>query len=501
MSGNKKVVENSVLYVFSSLLVKAMGFLLLPIYTLFLTPDEYGLTNLVNSFTNVAVFIVGFSLYSAIVRFVADYKHDQELLKNFYGTIMTFIIASGVFFTVLGVIFSNAISQLFFDGVEFFPIVILALLLMVFMSLHSMHQAMLQGMQKGRKLTVLNLIVFLLTAGLKVLLMGVFDMGAVGFVLAQVIINLGYAIYIYVDLRRQGLIRLGIDKDVLRMSLKYSIPLMPHNLSTRIAVLASRIFINNAGALADVGLYSIATQFGALIDTVQVAVNRAFQPWFFDVLNRNDETSRKDAIDMSTFLLIIYSFIYMFIGLFSQEVVILMTSPSYTMAWTVIPILVVGYSIKSIYYFYVNVLMYYKKATKKLFIATVTGSLLDILFAFLLVPYLGMYGSAISFLISKVIMVSIVVSISNKVDKIGYSVVEMLKTILPSLAFMVVGLYFSYTNYIDVFSWINLSYKLLILILYTAYVYFNNRKMIKGILSRDLLKKIVSKKRKKGKEV
>lgn len=497
MSGKKKVVENSILYIFSSLLVKAMGFLLLPIYTLFLTPDEYGLTNLVNSFTNVAVFIVGFSLYSAIVRFVADYKHDKELLKNFYGTVMTFIIASGAFFIAIGIVFNDIVRKLFFDGITFYPIVLLALLLMVFLSLHAMHQAMLQGMQKGRKLTILNLIVFILTAGLKVVFIGVFDLGAVGFVLAQLIINILYAFYVYYDLKRQDLVRLGIDKNVLRKSLRYSIPLMPHNLSTRIAVFASRIFINNSGALADVGLYSIATQFGALIDTVQVAVNRAFQPWFYDILNKNDEKSKQEAIDMSSFLLIIYSFIYMIIGLFSQEVVIVMTSSDYTLAWTVIPILVVGYSIKSIYYFYVNVVMYYKKATKKLFLATVTGSILDIFFAYILVPYIGMYGSAISFIISKIIMVGIVVWISNKVENVGYSVLGMLKTILPSLIFMAIGLYNSYTNYIDVFSWFNLGYKFLILFIYSSYVYYVNRSMIKGILSKGTIKKILKKKRNK----
>lgn len=474
-----------------------MGFLLLPIYTLFLTPDEYGLTNLVNSFTNVAVFIVGFSLYSAIVRFVADYKHDKELLKNFYGTVMTFIIASGAFFIAIGIVFNDIVRKLFFDGITFYPIVLLALLLMVFLSLHAMHQAMLQGMQKGRKLTILNLIVFILTAGLKVVFIGVFDLGAVGFVLAQLIINILYAFYVYYDLKRQDLVRLGIDKNVLRKSLRYSIPLMPHNLSTRIAVFASRIFINNSGALADVGLYSIATQFGALIDTVQVAVNRAFQPWFYDILNKNDEKSKQEAIDMSSFLLIIYSFIYMIIGLFSQEVVIVMTSSDYTLAWTVIPILVVGYSIKSIYYFYVNVVMYYKKATKKLFLATVTGSILDIFFAYILVPYIGMYGSAISFIISKIIMVGIVVWISNKVENVGYSVLGMLKTILPSLIFMAIGLYYSYTNYIDVFSWFNLGYKFLILFIYSSYVYYVNRSMIKGILSKGTIKKILKKKRNK----
>ena len=70
MSAKKKVLENSFFYMFSSLLVKAMGFFLLPIYTIFLTPEEYGVTNLVTGFINTATFIVAFSLYSAAIRFL-----------------------------------------------------------------------------------------------------------------------------------------------------------------------------------------------------------------------------------------------------------------------------------------------------------------------------------------------------------------------------------------------------------------------------------------------
>ena len=97
MRGIGRVLENSFLYTFSSLLTKAIGFLLLPIYTLFLTPEDYGITNLVNSFTSVATYIVAFSLYVAVIRFYVDYKDEQDKLKRFYGTIVTFVLYLAVF--------------------------------------------------------------------------------------------------------------------------------------------------------------------------------------------------------------------------------------------------------------------------------------------------------------------------------------------------------------------------------------------------------------------
>ena len=202
MSGKSKVLENSFLYTFSSLLFKAVGLLLLPVYTLFLTPEDYGITNLVNSFTGVATLIVAFSLYSAVIRFYTDYKGDRKKLKRFYGTVIIFTFISGTVFVSLGLIFNNVLISWFFKGISFYPVVLIALLTLNFVSLHTIHQSILQGMQEGKKLTIINLSVFGLQVCLNLLFIGVFKLGAVGVLLATFIINIGYFIYMLFDLKK-----------------------------------------------------------------------------------------------------------------------------------------------------------------------------------------------------------------------------------------------------------------------------------------------------------
>lgn len=494
MSAKNKVLGNSFLYTFSALLVKAIGFLLLPVYTLFLTPQDYGITNLVNSFTQVATFIIAFSLYSAIIRFYVDYKNDREKLKRFYGTIITFIVISGIVFVSLGLIFNRVLISWFFEGVSFYPVILIAIFTLVFGCLHTLHQNILQGMQQGKKLTIINLLVFAVQVGLNLFFIGVLKLGATGVLLAALIINVCYFIYMIIDLKKNDLISFCIDMKILREALKYSVPIMPHNLSTKIANFASRVFINKSGALALVGLYSIASQFGILIDIIQSSVNQAFAPWFYEMMDIDNKGNKKDIVKFSSFLLILYSLLYMGIGLFSQEAIILMTNERYIMAWTVIPILVVAFSVKSIYYFYINILFYYKDAAKKIFIATVTGSFSDIMIAFVLVPKYGMYGAACSFLIAKIIVVTIVVMISKKYDDIGYKITGMLRIIIPSLLFMGVGLYFSYTKYMTVFSAVNLLYKFGVLVAYLIFVYLTNRKMINRIIKSGKIQQILKRK-------
>jgi O-antigen/teichoic acid export membrane protein len=480
--GKVKVLFNSGLYTFSSLLIKAIGFLLLPVYTLFLKPEDYGITNLVNSFNGVATFIVAFSLYSAVIRFYTDYKDDREKLKQLYGTIVVFVFCSGCIFIGLGFILQEILIRWFFEVIPFYPYIVIALFTLTFSSLYTVHQSIMQAMQAGKKITIINLTVFVLQVGLNLLFIGVFKLGAVGVLLAALIINVGYFIYMVIDLKVNNLASFYINKKILCEALIYSIPLMPHDLSTNIATFASRIFINRSEGLSTVGLYSVASQFGIIIDTLQGSVNKAFAPWFYDVMNQEDDNSKKEIISLSRFLLILYSLVYMGIGLFSQEVIILMTTKRYVMAWTIIPILVVAYSIKSIYYFYVNVLFYYVEAARKIFIATIIGSLADIIFAFTLVPFYGMYGAAVAFLIGKIIVVSIVVVMSKRCNDIGYRVTGMLKIVVPSILFMVTGLYFSYTKYMTVFSWTNLFYKFGVLFAYLAFLYLTNRIMINKIM-------------------
>lgn len=460
------------------MLVRTIGFFLLPVYTRFLTPEDYGVTNLVNVFSQIATYIISFSLYTAVVRFYTDYKEDREKLKRFYGTVITFVLISGIVFVSVAIIFKDILFSWFFQSISYYPIILISLLTLVFVSMHTIHQNIMQGMQQGKKLTIVNLVVFGIQVGLNLFFIGVIKIGALGVFLSNLIINAGYCIFMVVDLKVNNLVTFCIDKDILKDSLRYSIPLIPHNISTQIASFASRVIINRNSSLSSVGLYSMASQFGAIIDTVQTSVNQAFAPWFYEAMDSCDKEVKCDIVNFSYFLLIIYSFIYMGVGLFSHEVIILLTNESYIMAWTAIPLIVIAYSVKSIYYFYTNILFYYKEASNKLFIATFTGSFIDIILSFILVPKYGMYGAALSFLIAKIIVVIIVVFISKSLEDIGYRVIEMLKIIIPSILFIGAGLYFSYTKYITEFSWNNFAYKVIVLFIYVFYLYFTNKDLI-----------------------
>ena len=160
MSSNKRVIRNSFIYTTSNILLKACSFLLIPIYTNYLTTDDYGIVSIINSFTSVAIYLIVFSLFSAVFRFYADIKNDHCKVKRYIGTICTFCLITNVFFLAICFCTQKIVSNTFFAGVDFFPIVLLALIYTSTNSLYTLYQDILKSMQFAKKSAVTSLFYF-----------------------------------------------------------------------------------------------------------------------------------------------------------------------------------------------------------------------------------------------------------------------------------------------------------------------------------------------------
>lgn len=476
---NKKVLKNSLIYTFNNLLLKAFNFLLLPLYTAFLTPVDYGITNLLSSFSQVTTYLIAFSLYSAVIRFYADLKEDRERLKTFYGTIICFVFLSGVVFSLLAYLFQGLLEKYLFEGISFYPTVFMALIALLFTSIYTIYQDILKGMQKAKKSAFVSIAYFFLQVLLNVYFVAVLRWGANGVLLSLLISSTLASIWMLFDLKRNNLFRFCIDGPLLKEALSYSIPIIPHNLSTNIAQFVSRVFINGTSSLANVGLFSLASRFGSLADMVQNSVNMAFQPWFFEQMKKRENLNTKHIVDLAEVLLWLYSVIFLGLALYSQELIALMATQSYQASWMLVPLMVATFAIKTPYYFYVNILFYYKKASKYIFLATVSSSLVNVFLSYFLIREYGMYGSVAADAISMVIRVGVVVYLANKFSKIGYSLFQFGKQILLVLLFMVFGLYFSYTRFATSVTLGNFVYKTVVLLVFLSIALLANKGSIK----------------------
>ena len=89
---SEKVFKNASHYILASLLPIAVGFLMLPIYTLYLSPTDYGILALVLSLQTFLPILMTLQIQGSIPRFYFEYYDDKAKLKVFISTILLFLV-------------------------------------------------------------------------------------------------------------------------------------------------------------------------------------------------------------------------------------------------------------------------------------------------------------------------------------------------------------------------------------------------------------------------
>ncbi len=436
----KKVIVNSSIYSITNILQKALSFFLLPLYTIFLTPGDYGLVALISSFFGFIALLITLALNGAVSRFFFFYKNDERKLKEFLGTIIIGIIFNCLLWFILILSFRNLISSVFLKNIEFFPYVFIALISTVTSPIYSIYQTILQIKQDAKGYSTNSLIYFIFAVSLNLLFIVGFKLGAKGLLLANTIPSVLFSIIAIITLIHKKHIALVFRWAFMLESLRYAIPLIPHLLSGTIADYISKSILNIKSNLANIGLFNLAFQFGSLLDIIQSSINSAFVPMVFDTLDNHREAEQK-IIKTTTIILKFVCFSGLAIAMFSKEIVVIMTSNIvFHKAWKAIPIIILGALFQNLYISYSNLVFYHRKATRFIWIASLSGNLVHIIFSVWFTSMFIYFTPAIAGVLQRVIMFILVFRISRRFEPVKYELNKMMLIILLFVVAVAIGL-------------------------------------------------------------
>ena len=472
-SSVKHVLFNSGVYAFTSVLQKAVSFILLPVYTLYLTPNDYGIVGIVNSLTILLTQAYTLSLNASVQRYYYKYKTDKFKLKTFNSTIIVFVLCNSVILSIVLVLFRNFIITPFVDGIEFYPYIFMGILTVIFNPIYTIYQSLLQTMQKAKEYGLNSLMHFVLTVFLNILFIVFFKLGATGQLLSYLITAIIFGAFSLFSLYKREIIDFDFDYKYLKEALKYSIPLLPHQMSTSIASFISRIFLNNLVSTGSAGLFNIASQLMLVVDTIQISLNNAYVPWFYNEMSQ-DPRNESAIIKLSDLMSRVYLIISIGLSYFIKEIIYLFLPASYLQAWQLIPIIVIAYQFKSIYLFYVNTLFYNTSATRYIFTASVTGSLVNILVTSMLTSTLGLFTPAIAILIQWVVTSIIVILLSRSIEPVNFKLNKMLLYVIILVIAIFLGQHRDFVDPLDVISIYHVLYKLLLFLIIAFIIFYRD---------------------------
>lgn len=389
-----KLLKNSSIYTLVMVLQKGIGFFMLPLYTAYLTPTDYGIQAVVTSVSSFLSVFVTLGLDAAAQRFYYKYKAGETEIKKIYGTVAVAIMLNAVLLGVIFIAGHKFLIDPIIGGIDFYPYVLLGILFVVVNPIYLLYQGYLQASQNGVAYGINSLANTTLYIGLVILFLVKFKMGVLGVLLTQLIVAVVF--FIYVLIRFLIKLKLRWNKPIMNEAFKYSLPLLPHTLANWSNGTIDKLLVNDIRSTADTGIYGLGQQYAGVMSITANAINQAYVPWFFQKADAGDLHSVRKV---SNVMVAAICMIAMILAIFSREVLGLMISnPQYDGVYVIIPYLVFAFVFQSIYFFFVNVL--FLKNTGVIFIITVSSVVFNVLLNLFLIPWIGIMGAAIACMVT-----------------------------------------------------------------------------------------------------
>lgn len=432
----QKLFNNTLLYSLGMVASKAVGFFLVPIYTYNMPESQYGVATTITSFVTTFGIVMMLGLRAALIRFYGEY--DEEKRRRFVGSVVSLTMVSALAWLVLLCAANRLYMPYIFEGITFFPCVFLGVMSLAVEGIYLTYQSLLQAKQDGKHYS-LNSMLYLFFHGVTVVIfVAVLKLEAMGIVLSNFVTNLCFAVYGMWDMRRKGLVQLAWEPQLLKDALKYSLPILPHDLCNHLSIYSVKLIINRFISYAISGLYTLASQFATIMSFVQTSINLAFRPWIVEQM-REGEEGRKQIRHMTHLIMSLLSFVAVGVSLFSKEFVFVMADKDYLAAWKMVPLFIVAQLFAFVYYSYVQVLLYNVSMSKFSAICSFSGLVTNVGVSLLLVNWLDIYGIMVAQVVSQAVLSLVTVVLSRRAEKVGLGLGVMLLKIAAAAVLIAGG--------------------------------------------------------------
>ena len=407
----KKLLSFTLILGIGTVVSKFMTYVVLtPLYTHYLTPEEFGIVDMVVQTANLLMPLVSLGINQAVLRFGMDGETDR-------GSVLT----TGLAVNIIGFF----IFLLFYPLVRLIPIPAFseyALLIYLFIfcaTTHYLFAYCIKSMHRATLFTICVIIGTAITVVLDILFLAVWDMGIVGYILAIALSDVICSIILIISGKLYKLIRFdNLKKTVTKAMLRYSIPLIPNSALWWITDYSDRYMVTVMVSDAANGLYSLAYRLPNMLIMV---CGIFMDAWQMSVLS---EKSRLERQKFFTNVFAMYQSI-IFVGasaliVGAKLVTRIMAADAFYDSWQYIPTLVMATSM-SCFVTFLGTIYVVEKKSKSSLVTTVIGTVVNLGANFVLIPLMGAHGAALATALSYGLVVLLRAFHTRKFIPIGWS--------------------------------------------------------------------------------
>jgi O-antigen/teichoic acid export membrane protein len=385
-----RILRATVNYGIGRVAPQVATFVLIPVYTAYLTPADYGMVDLTMALVPVLTILMRLGLPGAAARYYYDYA-EGPALGSYLSAVHRFIMANSLLVAGLAGAILWQWGHLLVPGLSFFPFVVLAIVTAFAAGSSELQRSLIQAREQSKYSATLSLAVGLTSLVLSLVLVVGFEWGALGVVLAGTITNLIFFLQARAYLR--GDLAHAARTEHLWDSLKYAGGGLPNHLMIAGGALATRSVLAMSGSLAAVGVLGLGLRFVAPLSILTNAFKDAYVPVYFAVrkAGRATEHAQLVAAERSVWMTAVFG--YVLVSVLGPGVVALMTPPQFHAAGSLLPILGLGF-LAQVFQRLLGPEIYYSKKTYLVPVLGLSAGAVTVTITALTAERLGAHGAA-----------------------------------------------------------------------------------------------------------
>ena len=424
----KFLLSNTGLFFISTFSSKFLVFLLMPIYTSVLSPDQFNTVDLMTQTANLLIPFVSLGIPNSIIRFGLDKNYSKRgvFTVGAFTYMLGFLVLLAFYPVIVKITFINQYIRYLY--------------LYLFCSCA---RTLVQQFVRARMLTRLYAIDGILatvnTLFFVYLYLIKFQMGAMGYILAT--ITADFISFLFLSIISSCWKYFSPRKakgELAKEMLTYCLPLIPTSVFWWITNVSDHYLVTAIVGASVGGIYAISYKIPSIVNLVSTIFTEAWQ------ISAVKEGQEENPEKFFTTVFKAYQGI-MFMGgagliLICRVMVSLMVAKEYYESWRFIPVLIMATIFSSFSGFLSSIYMVQKDGKSNLF-TMMAGALSNVVMNIVLIPKWGAQGAAIATFISYLLVFTLRAIGTKKFININISPAFMLTNLLltGALAFVMVN--------------------------------------------------------------
>lgn len=423
-------IKHSAIYGLGKIIMMIVGLCTIPIITQTLSPESYGIFDLLNLCLVLLNLSVAMEISQAVARFIADAK-DKSEKRNYVSTAYYFSLIMYSICALGLCLFQAPLAGLVFKDDAYSDLI---LYLIPWLFLHGTttfisNQFRWENKPKQQVTLQITLALSLLVSVLHFLLVQIPSVeNLIHAYLASQVVTLILGIIFII---RHRIMDFSFSMLKLKTMLLFSLPLVPSSLAVFAQNYIDRAMISQMLDFENLGLYSLAFKIVSFLTVFAGIFQLSAVPLIYKH-HKDDNASQNFAETANIYLFLLLTCI-IGLGFFMPEAYYLFIGMNYSSSIILIPILLFAVGFQSFYTFAPGLGI--AKKTHHIATINIIGMILNALLNYVLIIKYGLLGAAIATCISAILICIININISQKHFFIAYRYTAMIEaTILTTIS-------------------------------------------------------------------